>query len=338
VTARPATRRYGVAFFLAAGVGAAALNAIFQRIGARRIAVDDLGAFNALVGIIGGIGLLGLGLQVVIARLRPDAAEGGDGTLALGRLAVIAGTLTGALVAIAVPGPSWYRLEVGALMAVSATATFCGVAPRARLLRRSSWSRLAIVYLVGAGVRLGALRPMIELVETQLLAILAATALSEVAMSLLAWRLAPFRLVSPTRVGRDDARRLVLGFVALGGLWMLTVADTVLARTRLSDADADAYAFASTVARSTFLRRSTARAPRAAHVHARARADRASQTGVQRRCPRDGGDSGGRGCGGGRRARAGREGRSSARTRSSSTSEPCGSWQPRGRRCRCSRC
>jgi hypothetical protein len=93
---------------------------------------------------------------------------------------------------------------------------------------------------------------MIELIETQLLAILAATALSEIVMSLLAWRVAPFRIVTPTRVGRDEARRLVLGFVALGGLWMLTVADTVLARTRLADADADAYAFASTVARSTF--------------------------------------------------------------------------------------
>jgi len=242
-----------VGFFLAAGVAAAALNAGFQRVGARRIAIDDLGAFNALVAIIGGIGLLGLGLQVVIARLRPGAAiDGGDGTLALGRLAVVAGLATGALVAAAVPGPAWYRLEVGALMAVSATATFCSVAPRARLLRRSSWTRLGIVYVVGAVVRLGVLVPLIEAIDTQLLAVLSATAFSEISMSLLAWRLAPRRASPAVRVDRADARRLLVGFVALGGLWMLTVADTVLARTRLSDADADAYAFASTVARSTF--------------------------------------------------------------------------------------
>jgi hypothetical protein len=237
--------------FLAAGLGAAVLNAIFQRIGARRIAIDDLGAFNALVAIIGGIGLLGLGLQVVIARLRP-ATDGGEATLALGRLAVLAGAATGALVAVAVPGPAWYRLEVGALMAVSATATFCGVAPRARLLRRSSWSRLALVYIVGALIRLAAVVPLIEAIDTQLLAVLAATALSEISMTILARRLGPRSETTTVRIGRADARLLVLGFVALGGLWMLTVADTVLARTRLSDADADAYAFASTVARSTF--------------------------------------------------------------------------------------
>jgi hypothetical protein len=231
---------------------------VFQRIGARRIAIDDLGAFNALVGIIGGIGLLGLGLQVVIARMSAPDPNGernarsraarrhrrcGDGRpRRRGR-----------------PGPAWYRLEVGGLIAVSATATFCGVAPRARLLGRSSWTKL------GAGLprRFGSpprnARPLLDAIGTELLAVLTATALSEIVMSVVARGLAPARAEAQVRISRGDARRLVASFVALGGLWALTIADTVLARTQLADADADAYAFASTVARSTFLRRAAPR-------------------------------------------------------------------------------
>ena len=71
-------------------------------------------------------------------------------------------------------------------------------------------------------------------------------------MSALAWTFAPKREGVSAPIARLEARRLLTGFVALGGLWALTVADTVLARTRLGDADADGYAFASTVARSPF--------------------------------------------------------------------------------------
>ena len=44
------------------------LGVVFQRLSAARVDIDDLGAFNAILAVVGGTGLLGLGLQLVVVR------------------------------------------------------------------------------------------------------------------------------------------------------------------------------------------------------------------------------------------------------------------------------
>ena len=137
--------RTGLATFLATGLVVAALNAGFQRYASTRVGVDDLGAFNALVSLVAGAGLLGLGLQVVLAR-------SGSARLAIGRSAALVGIVAGVVVAAAVPGPGWYRLGVGASLGASFGAVLLGVPHRARLLADASWRRLAAAYLAGAEI------------------------------------------------------------------------------------------------------------------------------------------------------------------------------------------
>lgn len=236
--------------FLAAGVVAALANAGFQRLAASRVEVDDLGAVNALLAVVGGIGLLGLGLQVAVART-------GVVRVAVGRLAAIAGMVAAAGALVAVPGPWWYRSSVAGALAATIAAVLLGVPHRARLLADASWRRVAAVYVSGAAARLVALVPVLALVDQRLVAVMTATAIGESVTSLTAWWLArpQYRGVwnePPRRIDSATGRALLRASVALVGLWALTVADTVVARLRLPAADADSYAFASTVARSPF--------------------------------------------------------------------------------------
>ncbi|MEO5901519.1 MAG: hypothetical protein ABIR68_15525, partial [Ilumatobacteraceae bacterium] len=231
--------------FVLAGVVAAFGTAWFQRICATRVSLDDIGAFNALLALAGGIGVLGLGLQVVLGRLPAGA------TMPL-PISLGAGAGVAVLVGAGMPVSGWYAVAVGGLMGASTTATFCAVAARARLLQRASWLRLAVVYLVGVAVRLAVIAPLLSVIGKRLTAALAATFLAEAAVALAAFLLAPRRAGD---VRRYDARTLrsLLGAVAvLGGLWALTVLDSVLGRLRLPAADADAYSLGTTVARASF--------------------------------------------------------------------------------------
>lgn len=242
--------RTGLLTFLAAGLVVAALNAGFQRFAAARVDLDDLGAFNALVSLVGGVGLLGLGVQVVLARA-------GTTRLAVGRASVVLGVVTGALATAVVPGPAWYRLGVGVSLGVAFAAVMLGVPHRARLLADASWRRLAVTYLSGATVRLSAIVPIFAVVDNRLLGVMIATALGEATTSVTAWILArpQYSLAwtaAPTKMDTSAARLLLRSAGALSGLWVLTIADTVVARVRFTAADADAYAFASTAARSSF--------------------------------------------------------------------------------------
>lgn len=242
--------RTGLVWFLFGGLVVAAVNAGFQRLAASRVDVDDLGALNALLALVGGVGLLGLGLQVVLARA-------GTARLALVRAALLIGLVSGAVAAGLVPGPSWYRISVGAALGASFSAVFIGVPHRARLLADASWRRLALTYVSGAVVRLVAMAPLLALIENRLVAAMVATALGEAVTSTTAWVLARPQYRGdwserPHRIDAATARLLLRASLSLGGLWVLTVADTVVARRRLPAMEADAYAFASTVARSTF--------------------------------------------------------------------------------------
>ena len=144
------TGRPGLPVFLGAGLVVAALNAGFQRLAAARVGIDDLGALNALLALVGGVGLLGLGLQVVLARA-------GIARLALGRAAAAVAVVGAALSAGLLPGPSWYRVAVGASLGATFAAVALGVPHRARLLADASWRRLAAAYLAGAALRLASL-------------------------------------------------------------------------------------------------------------------------------------------------------------------------------------
>jgi hypothetical protein len=240
----------GIAVFLAAGAASAALNAGFQRLGADRVDVDDLGALNALLAVVGGVGLLGLGLQVVLVRA-------GAARLAVGRAVALVAVVTVVAGSVATPGPTWYRLTVGLLLAAAISAVLAGVPHRARLLADASWRRLAAVYLLGACVRLVALLPLLALIDNHLVAAMVATAAGETCAATSAWLLARPQYRGawsqpPRRIDAQTARVLVRGSLVLGGLWMLTIADTVVARLHLAAAQADAYSLSSTAARSSF--------------------------------------------------------------------------------------
>ena len=238
-----------VGCFLAAGVAAAVLGVVFQRLSAARVDIDDLGAFNAILAVVGGTGLLGLGLQLVVVRQ----------ALTMRQVLRVAGAVTVIVVAAgvaAVPGPAWYRVAVASLLGSVVAATFAGLVPRSRLLRRSSWIGVGVVYFVGAIARVAVLVPLLALIDTQVLAAVAATLVAEGAMvvAALAMNRRSNRGV-PVSTPADAVGRtgtLTTAVVALTGLWMLTIVDTLLVRLRLDPRGADSYALASTVARASF--------------------------------------------------------------------------------------
>jgi hypothetical protein len=255
VVRRPSPVAVRVGTFLLCGVVAAALGAVFQRVSAARVDIDDLGAFNAILAVVGGTGLLGLGLQVVVVRQRLSTA-------AVVRFGAAVTVVTVAAGVAAVPGAVWYRLAVALLLGAVLATTFAGLIPRSRLLLRSSWIELGIVYLVGGAARLAALLPLLALIDTQVLAAVAATLIAESAMVaaalVLGRRAAPSPALSLPQSGTDadaDAGSFVTlapALAALIGLWLLTIVDTLLVRLRLDAVEADAYALASTVARASF--------------------------------------------------------------------------------------
>ncbi len=246
LTAPAKPSRAGAAtLFVLAGVLAAFGTAWFQRICATRVSLDDIGAFNALLALAGGIGVLGLGLQVVLGRLPVGATMPAA-------ISVGAGVCVGVLVAVGMPVSGWYAVSVGMLMGATTTATFCGVAARARLLQRASWLRLAVIYVVGAAVRLAVIAPLLAIVGQRLTAALAATFLAESAVSAAAIALAPRRAGDVRRYDAATWRSVLGAVVVLGGLWALTVLDSVLGRLRLPADDADAYSLGTTVARASF--------------------------------------------------------------------------------------
>ena len=239
-----------VGTFLLCGVAAAALGAVFQRVSAARVDIDDLGAFNAILAVVGGTGLLGLGLQVVVVRQQLTAA-------AVIRFGAAVTMVTVAASVAAVPGPVWYRLAVALLLGAVVAMTFGGLIPRSRLLLRSSWIDLGVVYVVGGAARLAVLVPLLALIDTQVLAAVAATLVAEsamVAVAVLLGRRAGRSQSLPEAVApnRGSLVTLAPALAALAGLWLLTIVDTLLVRLRLDAVEADAYALASTVARASF--------------------------------------------------------------------------------------
>jgi Glycosyl transferase family 2 len=230
--------------FVLAGVVAAFGTAWFQRICASRVSLDDIGAFNALLALAGGIGVLGLGLQVVLGRL-PEAVMPAPISLAVGVVVAV-------LVGVGMPVAGWYAVAIGALMGATTTATFCGVAARARLLQRASWLRLAVIFLIGVAVRLAVIAPLLAVIGTRLTAAVAATFLAEAAVAVTAVVLAPRRAGAVRRYDQATLHSLVRAVTVLAGLWALTVLDSVLGRLRLRAADADGYSLGTTVARASF--------------------------------------------------------------------------------------
>ncbi|MEO5723094.1 MAG: glycosyltransferase family 2 protein [Ilumatobacteraceae bacterium] len=223
---------------------AAFVTALFQRICATRVSLDDIGAFDALLAVVGGVGVLGLGLQVVLARLPGDAHVPAGVSLGVG-------LIVGGLVVVGMPVSGSYAFGVGGLTGAATTATFCGIAARARLLLRADWHRLAVVYVTGAAVRLAVIVPLLGLIGKSVTAALAATFVAEAVMSATAVLLAPSPL-GRQRYDRATLRRLLGSVVMLAGLWALIVLDTVLGRVRLPAGEADAYSLGTTVARSSF--------------------------------------------------------------------------------------
>ena len=244
-----------VGCFLAAGVAAAALGVLFQRLSAARVDIDDLGAFNAILAVVGGTGLLGLGLQLVVVRQALSVRQVLRVAAAVTVIVVAAGVAS-------VPGPAWYRVAVATLLGAVVAATFAGLVPRSQLLLRSSWIGVGVVYLVGAIARLAVLVPLLAVIDTQVLAAVAATLVAEGAMVVAA--MAMNRRASrgvagspPADVGGAVAAvaptgTLATAVVALAGLWLLTIVDTLLVRLRLDARGADSYALASTVGRASF--------------------------------------------------------------------------------------
>ncbi len=254
-TALPSPRGWtragaGISVFLAAGALSAVFNATFQRLSADRVDVDALGALNALLTVMAGVGLLGLGLQVVLVRE-------GAARLAVGRAVAVVAVLAALGGAIAVPGPGWYRVTIGMLLASAIAAVLASVPHRARLLADASWRRVGGVYLVGGGIRLAVLLPALAVIDNPMVATMTATAAGEVCAAASAWLLARPQYMGvwsqpPRRIDAATLRVLLRSSAVLVGLWALTIADTVIARIRLPAAQADAYAFASTAARSSF--------------------------------------------------------------------------------------
>lgn len=239
------TRGAAAALFVAAGIVAALATAWFQRICAAHVSLDETGAFAALSAVAGGVGVLGLGLQVVVGRLP-------EGSTVPPIVSLGVGLLVGVLVAVGMPIGGWYAVSIGALMAAITVAVMCSVAPRTRLLLQWGWERLAVVVLVGAAVRLAVIGPLLDLIGKKITAALAATAIAEAASAIAAVALAPRRQRTAVRLDGRQLRGLALAVLALCGLWGLTVLDSVIARLRLPADDADAYSLGTTVARSSF--------------------------------------------------------------------------------------
>jgi hypothetical protein len=244
--ARP-SRAGAAAVFIGAGILAALGTAWFQRICATRVSLDEAGAFDALLAVAGGVAVLGLGLQVVVGRLP-------DGATVPPQVSIAVGVTVGALVAVGMPIGGWYAVSVGLLMAAITVATMCSVAPRARLLLGAGWTRLAVVVLVDAVVRLAVIAPLFAVIGHRLTAVLAATAAAEAATAAGAYVLAPRRNAATRDRALDplELRRLCIAVLVLSGLGGLTLLDSVIARLRLPAGQADAYSLGTTVARASF--------------------------------------------------------------------------------------
>jgi hypothetical protein len=227
--------------FIALGIAAAVLNAVFQALSSRSFDIDEAGAFASLSVMVGGFGLLGIGLQVMLVDAAPPPRSRLAGSIACATIGLASVALT--------PGPGWYRAGVAALLSMCAAFVLLGVPARARLLLDRRWADLGGAYLVGASVRLAALAIGLSLSVQGVLVALAATAAGEAAVTLMARRAS--RPPQPTTPMLPWARARS-ALVVIIGLWALTATDSLIARRSLGANDADVYSLASTVARSTF--------------------------------------------------------------------------------------
>jgi dolichol-phosphate mannosyltransferase len=235
--------------FVVCGVIAALLNGWFQSTVAQRFSEDDAGAASSLAVVLGGLGLVGLGAQVLVARAGRRPARS---LLVLG---LTAATLAGASW-LATPGAAWYRAWVAVLMGLAGAIVLLGVPPRAALLRDRRWIELGVAYVFGAMARAAAVPLTDAAIDSGLLAALVAGVVGEgavVAAAALLARRSRCAPIAATSSGAAAPSRELLGpVIALLGLWVITIADGVVARLRLPPDQADAYAVASSTSRVGF--------------------------------------------------------------------------------------
>lgn len=257
---RPSTLAAGGGILL---FGATALTNVaaflFHVVVSRRLSPADYGALGAILAIMLVLAVPAGALQVAVTRAVAErrSGEGVAPPLVAGPLladGVIMAGIGGVCLGVGAPVlRSFLHLEdltPALLLAAWAVTAGISLVPKAVLLGELRFRRVGIALVAGAIARLG-FAALLSTGAHALDGAMAATVLSElviaaIVLSGLKSQVHGQRDTTPTRI---HWREVVAPVVALGGFWLLTAIDTVMARRVLPAVDAGHYAAAATAAR-----------------------------------------------------------------------------------------
>ena len=235
-----------VLFAIAGSIG----NAGFSRLMAEQLSPTTDNDLRTLLGVLNGVGLLVIGLQLVVVGAAGETSTGARlfaGTRQrqfLAACATVAGA-SGLLTAFVVRADTSSKAVIGAQVALTMVAMLASVAPRSELLAGERWVRLGILMVVAPAVRLmvGTLVLSGSRADVAMVPVVAAECTAAVVA---------VRLRSPIRaspgLARLSARTLWVGAVASVGLMMSLMLSSAARSVRLG-VDADLFNSAATLAR-----------------------------------------------------------------------------------------
>jgi hypothetical protein len=217
---------------------------VFNRLVTHRLAPGGASDLRAVLGGLSAVGFLSLGVQLaIVGAMGRDGAARLRLTPALGGLCVAAALSAGAVAAIVIDSSLSFRLRAGIQVAIAVGAIAFSCRPRAELLQREAWGRLAILFVVGPAVRLliGAAllstsRPSLHLVPI---------VVGECAVAAATWWLSPREDLRGPSI---PTRHLFLAAVASAGVLVMVALSSAGLRSRLGS-DAEIFNDSATTAR-----------------------------------------------------------------------------------------
>lgn len=235
-----------VLFAIAGSIG----NAGFSRLIAEQLSPTADNDLRTILGLLNGVGLLVIGLQLVVVGAAGETSTGtrlfagARQRLFLVACVSVAGA-SGLLTAFVVRADTPSKAVIGAQVGLTMVAMLASVAPRSELLAGERWVRLGILMVVAPAVRLvvGALVLSGSRADVAMVPVVAAECTAAAVA---------FGLRSPARASpgpaRMSARTLWIGAVASVGLMMSLMLSSAARSVRLG-ADADLFNNAATLAR-----------------------------------------------------------------------------------------
>lgn len=240
----------GVVLIVGAVLGSAGALG-FNRLVTTRIDEASASDLRAVLGGLSAVGFLSLGVQLAVVGVLGGANdESPTATFQFKRPLIAAAVTvalgTGAVCVAAIESSTAFRLRSGFFVAVAVGAILLSCKPRAELLLRESWPRLAILFVAAPLVRLVVGLWLLAQANPELLLVPIVT--GEALSCALAFALQPRRSTPGTTV---PARNIIVGGLASTGLLAFFALSSVGLRAQLGS-DAEVFNTAATVARTVW--------------------------------------------------------------------------------------